>query len=839
MLQHWHAQRRSSLSAQQRRFLGVVGVQNGGMRAEVAWRPGPPPQLRLTFQNARLADDAGDARPDHDIDGVQAITRAVDTDNGVRIDNITQQELRAGGFVEPELADGPATGALLSLVIVAEGPAALPYRIGQMFSIDASRARASMRYLITPEPAQHCETGYLAASTVNAAYTDASLEDDAYIVDAFARNERAQAARGANHAAPAVGVPVHNAQQAPPAAQPAAQVPPVAQAAPQAQPQVPQAPPVAQAAPQAQQQVPPLAQAAAEAPRLAQIQLPAPRVFPWNGAGDYTLMDRLCAQLSAADLTNLERFDQLARAVSLAAPPAYAFQPPDDIMARVDYILQRIVDLTTQYDITLPPPMAPGWPAVFSAVRFIMRPTASGGSAVMPVPVVHPSNSFGARAQSHAYHQASFPTIPTETAGSSALAFGASVASAASRVEGDRTGAFAAETRSLLAAHVSGSDIERVQNLGELMSNMPRDLHILEAAQGQFFNPANSASLHATCLALTASSSNYIQHAAGCLRVRIGSDDLICPLPERKTNTEKFIRLILSGKILSGSELMLMGTGGAELFSAFKEAPMTDALFLRGQSVLQVLSFAYKLSDTTTRRDFFEEAEVQMRTWRREKRDIHRAALVLEAMLRDLSVEFRNFFDGHPSASLMRPRYSSAVFANPASRLLIDRFEREPVHTHPAPTQPPLSQQQIAEAVAASIPAAVSAYMAMNHSQTAPLAPQAGAPSGKKGRGKRAKKEAAAPLAAPLVPPAPAVPQGFPPGIPPGLPPGAPPVPNQAFNLVNLVGIIGGVPHEGAVTAADMAAFSAANKDAAGKPRCFNFWRRGFCRNPACRFAHA
>jgi hypothetical protein len=120
------------------------------MRAEVAWRPGPPPQLRLTFQNARLADDAGDARPDHDIDGVQAITRAVDTDNGVRIDNITQQELRAGGFVEPELADGPATGALLSLVIVAEGPAALPYRIGQMFSIDASRARASMRYLITP-----------------------------------------------------------------------------------------------------------------------------------------------------------------------------------------------------------------------------------------------------------------------------------------------------------------------------------------------------------------------------------------------------------------------------------------------------------------------------------------------------------------------------------------------------------------------------------------------------------------------------------------------------------------------------------------------------------------
>ena len=33
---------------------------------------------------------------------------------------------------------------------------------------------------------------------------------------------------------------------------------------------------------------------------------------------------------------------------------------------------------------------------------------------------------------------------------------------------------------------------------------MPRDLHILEAAQGQFFNPSNSASFHATYLALTA-----------------------------------------------------------------------------------------------------------------------------------------------------------------------------------------------------------------------------------------------------------------------------------------------------------------------------------------------
>jgi hypothetical protein len=369
------------------------------------------------------------------------------------------------------------------------------------------------------------------------------------------------------------------------------------------------------------------------------------------------------------------------------------------------------------------------------------------------------------------------------------------------------------------------------------MSSMPRDLHILEAAQGQFFNPSNSASFHATYLALTASSNNFVQNAAGCLRARIGIDDLISPSPERKANTEKFIRLIMHGKILSGTEFMLLGTGGAELFSAFKEVPMTDAAFLRGQSTLQVLSFACKLSDTTTPKNFFEECEEQMRTWRREKRDIGRAAAVFEAMLLDLSIEFKNFFDGHPSASLMRPRYSSAVFTTPASKQRIDRFEREPVHTQPAPVQPQLTQQQIAEAVAASVPSAVSACLqAMGHSQAMPLATSASAPSGKKAK-KKAKKDPAAPQAAPLVPPAPAVPPGYPPGFPPGLPPAAPQAPN--YNLVNLVGIIGGAPHDGAVTQAEMAAFSAANKDANGKPRCFNFWRRGACRNPTCRFAHA
>ena len=248
---------------------------------------------------------------------------------------------------------------------------------------------------------------------------------------------------------------------------------------------------------------------------------------------------------------------------------------------------------------------------------------------------------------------------------------------------------------------------------------------------------------------------------------------------------------------------------------------MTDSLFLRGQSILQVLSFAYKLFDTSTTTNFFEEAEERMRGWRRDRRDIQRAATLLECILRDLSIEFRNFFDGHPSAALMRPRYSSAAFTSAGAQLLIDKFEREPANVHPTSAQPQLSQQQIADAVSASVPAAVAAFLATGNAQVAPQASTAGA-----GKKKKAKKEAA--------PPAPVVPPGYPPGIPPGPPPGAAP-PHEAFNLA---GIIGGAPHVGASTPQEMAAFSAANLDATGKGRCFNFWRRGTCRNPNCRFSH-
>jgi hypothetical protein len=58
---------------------------------------------------------------------------------------VTPLKLRASSFVDPDLADGPETGALLSLIIAKERQATLPYRIGtigQLFSINGSRTKA-------------------------------------------------------------------------------------------------------------------------------------------------------------------------------------------------------------------------------------------------------------------------------------------------------------------------------------------------------------------------------------------------------------------------------------------------------------------------------------------------------------------------------------------------------------------------------------------------------------------------------------------------------------------------------------------------------------------------
>ena len=135
-------------------------------------RPATPP---LTRQRTGI-EASGDALPsasgDVDIDAIvalldvdastEAINAAADREMrdapGVTDHAEAEEMLRAWSAPrsaiqrQPDPTDGPATGTLLWFVIASEGPAALPYRIGKMFSVDASQTRASRRYLISPEP---------------------------------------------------------------------------------------------------------------------------------------------------------------------------------------------------------------------------------------------------------------------------------------------------------------------------------------------------------------------------------------------------------------------------------------------------------------------------------------------------------------------------------------------------------------------------------------------------------------------------------------------------------------------------------------------------------------
>ena len=65
------------------------------------------------------------------------------------------------------------------------------------------------------------------------------------------------------------------------------------------------------------------------------------------------------------------------------------------------------------------------------------------------------------------------------------------------------------------------------------------------------------------------------------------------------------------------------------------------------------------------------------------------------------------------------------------------------------------------------------------------------------------------------------------------------PAPVAAVPVMNPHGVIGGTPFQGSASRDVMKEFSANNKNADGKPRCFNFWRRGLCdRGTGCAFAH-
>ena len=540
MLGHWHAQQRNIRSAREKRFLGIIGIGHANVVAEVQWVVGPPQQLRLKMTNARLAPDAADARDAHAVGDVAAIRRAVNGSTAVslatavqavQVNDITIAELAAIGFTEPPLADAECTGTLVAVAIPGE-PVAVSCRIGQCFSIDASMSPASMRYLITPEPPIPCSEPYVAASVVEAAVRAAAAAERAGAAGGAAPAAGGAGARdaapvGAGDALAAADAPAADAGAIvlagpPPPAFPgpapfippaavgaaaaAAHAPAAAAANPApaaagpaapAVPGIPLAPGQAAPAPQdfnqlLQQLMASPAAAAAFAGSAAAASMAAPAgssshvpagsaaAAPWRQlSGDYSLLEGLFRRVSAAELANVDRWDQLVRALSSGPPPHWAMQPPEDVSARAEFVQHRLSEITSTAMMPVPPPSADGWSAVFAAVRSLMRSAPSGGGGGADL-----SSSFGMRASAHSRAgpaSSSVSSSVVETAGSSVAAFASSVAAAASRVEGDRSGVVASAVRDLPGAQVASAVLGGVQGLGSRLSSLPTDLQILEA----------------------------------------------------------------------------------------------------------------------------------------------------------------------------------------------------------------------------------------------------------------------------------------------------------------------------------------------------------------------
>ena len=910
MLGHWHAQQRNIRSAREKRFLGIIGIGHTSVVAEVQWVVGPPQQLRLKMTNARLAPDAADARDAHAVGGVPAVQRAVAVQAGmvtavqavqaVRIDDITPAELAAIGFSEPLLSDAECTGTLVAIAIPGE-PAAVSCRIGQRFSIDASMSQASMRYLITPEPPVPCSEPYVAASVVEAAVQAAAAAERA---GAAGSDAPATGDAGAGGAAivPAAPRPHFDAPgpapfvppvppaaadaTAPPAAAPAAAAARAGAGSAPAMPAVPGIPlapaqAAAASAPQdfnqlLQQLMASPAAAAAFAGSAAAGSRAAPAgasssvppvsaaAAPWRQLpGDYSLLDGLFRRVTAAELANVDRWDQLVRALSSGPPPHWAMQPPEDVCARAEFVQHRLSEITSAAMMPVPPPVADGWSAVFAAVRSLMRSAPSGGSGGADL-----SNSFGIRASAHSRAgpgSSSVNSSVVETAGSSVAAFASSVAAAASRVEGDRSGVVASAVRDLPGAQVASAVLGGVQGLGSRLSSLPTDLQILEAADGQFYNPTLSTRLHTLHLSLSAASRNFLVHGAALLRKKVGVDDPVTVLPHRRADSEKALQLLMRGKPLQITERMLMGSGGDSLLAPFSVVPLDYAALQRGKEVLRTLSYASRLFHAPAGSDFFQEAEERIQEWHREGRDMAKAAELLVALLTHLSHEFRQFFDGHV-ASLVRPHYGSSRFSEPFAQRLIQAYERLPA----ASVQPqPLSQQQIDAAVGPAVSAAVAAALQNAGVQSGvPVQPGtvvpglAGRGRGRRGRGRGGAAVASwtpaapvAPAAPPAVPAPPAqlpappavqlpfIPMPAPPAPPAAFPaaPAPPPRPPRGPPAVNQAGVIGGAPWAGAgdPSTQEMVDFTRLNVDASGRGRCFLFWRTGSCKyGAACRFSH-
>jgi hypothetical protein len=795
-------------TAQQRRFLGVRGVNHARLHAHVLFHGFPFAQLDLVVAPAHLMPNSTAVRAEHALNAQAAITNAEEdidlvqdgvAQPAVRVENITVPQLQALGFATPVTLDGALTGVEATIPVgIHDEVESIVF--GQYVSADGSGSAASMHVIVT---------------------AGAGL---APLHVPYMRVERAMElleAHGYLPLEPAIPPPPE-----PPAPPPQPEAP-LPEGIPVQQGNVhvhwadeggygpAQHPPAGGAMPPPAMPVPiPPVQVAPPVPPLGA----AP---PWRGLEAATpMLDHLLAQLTPAMLVDLGQIDALVRTVAPeSGAPADAFQPPGDVLARFSYLEEAFARLLAEAGIVAIPPLrAPGWRGVFDCARVLKRSVRQAVPAPPPPapgPVIPPTRdaSWSQLADRHRLAQAgagsssAAPLAPLDPSRATALQ--------AAGVAIDQEGLPSATSTPIYdglqaALRVTPtSSLAAVRDLGSRMANFAPSLQVLESGDGA--NYAATSSAHMTCVSMSLKtlSLSFVIEGAKRLREFIGvEDDLLSA--DRTSALQQCVKNLFRGKPLMLSELLLSGRGADSIVQS-----LTEAGHLRWHVVMEWIGFAVQLFDPASAHEegFFGYAR---RLVNEQHEQNHVSFEVLSTFLnhRLLAIQqaFHQFYTGQ---LLVRPRYSAEWLSSDEAGKVLERIKTRRLDQVLADAE--ARAKAVADAAGSSMtPAEKTALEAQQLKEAEKTAEKSAARKRKREASKlrKAAEKAATPLGA------------------------AAPAPAPAGTTRQFLDTIG-PRHVGPPAPNEMAAFSAANVDANGKGLCFNRWRKGFCaRGDDCLFSH-
>ena len=311
------------------------------------------------------------------------------------------------------------------------------------------------------------------------------------------------------------------------------------------------------------------------APMLVAGGAPAPVAA---NMASHPLAASLLCRLSAQDLVMIGNFDDLVRILAPASgAPAYAFLPGHDVNSRVEYVDERLSDLTAS--APLPPINSAGWAGVFATARALVRSTRVSSSAGSSGSL---SSSFGRAADRHLLAQQAVTGAAASSSAASALdpQEATAIRSAAAAIDQEGTLARSMQPMGSAVSNLMPTpptDLQSVQNLGARMAALPASVQIIEAAGQGRFAATSSTHMQALSLTLSTATAAFYERASRELRLFVAREtELISDA--RKLALRNLIADVFRGKPQLVTETKLSSTGGDSLFASLRSGDVNHAM---------------------------------------------------------------------------------------------------------------------------------------------------------------------------------------------------------------------------------------------------------------------